>query len=94
MFPANIFERLVKMNIYWYIARLCFNGHSRMKVIFSSMCGEYVPGDKIVKVFPRGDKVTLKILKACGTDYPVETHNALYKKGACFPFNIADIPII
>ena len=53
-----------------------------------------VPGDKIVKVFPRGDKVTLKILKACGTDYPVETHNALYNKGACFPFNIADIPII
>ena len=85
---------MVKMNIYWYIARLSFNGHSRMKVIFSSMCGEYVPGDKIMKVFPRGDKVTLKILKACGTDYPVETHNALYNKGACFPFNIADIPII
>lgn len=82
------------MQIYWYIARLCFNGHSRMKVIFTSQFGEYLPGDKIVKVFPRGDKITLKILKACGTDYPVNTHNALSKNGECFPFNISDIVTI
>ena len=80
--------------IYWYIARLSFNGHSRMKVIFSSMCGEYVPGDKIVKVFPRGDKISLKILKACGTDYPIDASKALRKNGECFPFKISDVETI
>jgi hypothetical protein len=77
--------------IYWYIARLSFNGHSRMKVIFSSMCGEYVPGDKIVKVFPRGDRISLKILKSCGKEYPIEADKALRRNGECFPFNISDI---
>ena len=79
--------------IYWYIARLTFNGHSRMKVIFSSDYGDYVPGDKIIKVFPRGDRITLKILKVCGKEYPIEADNALRKNGGCFPFNICDITI-
>lgn len=80
--------------IYWYIARLCFNGHSRMKVIFSSTYADYLPGDKIIKSFPRGDRISLKILKACGKEYPIEADKALRRNGACFPFNIADIPII
>ena len=77
--------------IYWYIARLTFNGHSRMKVIFSSAYGDYVPGDKIIKVFPRGDRITLKILKVCGKEYPIEADKALRKNGECFPFNICDV---
>lgn len=46
--------------IHWYIARLCFNGHSRMKVIFSSTFADYLPGDKIIKSFPRGTESALR----------------------------------
>ena len=77
--------------MHWYIARLSFNGHCRMKVIFSSAFAEYKPGDKIVKAFPRGDRISLKILKACGTEYPIEANTALHRSGACFPFHIHDI---
>mgnify|MGYP007057671815 CR=1 FL=1 len=82
------------MNIYWYIARLCFNGHSRMKVIFSSTFADYLPGDKLIKAFPRGDRITLKILRSCGTEYPLEADKALRRNGECFPFNMSDIATI
>lgn len=62
-----------------------------MKVIFSSPYGDYVPGDKIIKVFPRGDRITLKILQVCGEEYPIEAYKALRRNGACFPFTIHDI---
>ena len=62
-----------------------------MKVIFSSTYAYYLPGDKIVKSFPRGDRISLKILKVCGTDYPIEADKALRRNGECFPFNISDI---
>lgn len=77
--------------IYWYIARLSFNGHSRMKVIFSSTYADYLPGDKILKVFPRGDKISLKILNSCGGDYPQKADKAIRRNGECFPFNISDV---
>lgn len=76
--------------IYWYIARLCFNGNTRMKVIFSSTYADYLPGDKIIKSFPRGDRISLKILKVCGTDYPIEAAKALRGNGGCFPYCISD----
>lgn len=82
------------MNIYWHIARLSFNGHSRMKVIFSSTFGDYRPGDKIIKSFPRGDRITLKILKVCGTEYPIEAAKALRRNGGCFPYCISDVVIL
>lgn len=77
--------------IYWYIARLCFNGHSRMKVIFSSTFADYHPGDKIIKVFPRGDRITLKILKVCGTEYPIKAAVTLRGNSGCFPYCISDV---
>lgn len=79
--------------IYWYIARLSFNGRSRLKVIFSSAFADYLPGDKLIKVFPRGDRISLKILKACGTKYPIEASKALRRNGECFPFRITDVEI-
>lgn len=58
---------------------------------FSSTYADYLPGDKIVKAFPRGDRISLKILKACGKEYPIEADKALRRNGECFPFNISDI---
>ena len=82
------------MSVYWYIARLSFNGHSRMKVFFASSFADYLPGDKIIKAFPRGDRISLKILKVCGKEYPIEASQALRKNGECFPFTICDIPTL